>query len=152
MPRRGGSRSYSGSRQRNQRCNRVYKQNTEPSRTTRPTRTAEDKRFRMPNSSGALSSGFTLPLVIGTYFLLFGAAQRRQQAVVHIQHNNDEQTVSHEEDEVEEIPQLPETDPCFKQFKSMMGCFEANGTENSECQSFIDLMEQCAKFNSQEEV
>jgi len=106
----------------------------------------------MPNSSGALSSGFNLPFGIGMYFLLFGAAQRRQQTVVHNQHNNDEQTVSHEEDEVEDIPQLPETDPCFKQFKSMMDCFEANGTENSECQSFIDLMEQCAKFNSQEEV
>jgi len=133
MPRRSSSRS-SGFRRRNN----VYKQNRSKMRQTNQNRAnkAKNKKYRMPNSSGALTSSFSLPLIIGTYFLLAGASQKKQ-TVVHHHH-------------VEEIPQLSETDPCFSQYKSMMDCFEANGTENSECKSVIDLMEQCAKFNTPE--
>jgi len=149
MPRRSG-RSSSRSWKRTQRRNNVYKQNQSNvrHRQARQMNKAKNKKYRMPNSSGALSSSFTLPLLISTYFLLAGASQKKQ-TVVHHHHDNGDTNVQHvvEEEEVEEIPQLPETDSCFNQYKSMMDCL---GTENSECKSVIDLMEQCAKFNTPE--
>jgi len=154
MPRRGGGRSRSGSQQRTQRHNRVYN-NTIGTRTTRTTRNTsnpkKDKRFNMPNSSGDFKSGFSLPWLVGAY-LIGSAGRMKETTVVHRDSKGAQQGgyVEGQEEQVKEVPQLSETDPCFYQYRSMMDCLEANGPESSECQSVVNLMEECAKFHSPE--
>lgn len=129
MPRRGAFRS------RTHRHNRNY--NTHTTTSTKKQRPKKDKKFNMPNSSGALKSGFSLPWLIGAY-LLGSVGMKKDTTVVHRDREQYQQG-GYIEEQVKEVPQLPETDPCFNQYRSMMDCLEANGSETSECAKFHSL-------------
>lgn len=142
----GGMRTHHTSHQHGRNHNHARNTHTTSAPTgkvsanTYPQNTSRFKK----KSSDMLSSGFSLPMAVGLYLL--AAASIHHSAATDNTHRSITNTTNidpsnqNTSEEAQEIPELPETDRCFNQYKTMMDCLEKNG---SQCDEFINLMTTC---------